>query len=179
MKPVNIPEKSELIGALGVSFAAPMQDGSPGTLGLVSFKLSYGQYLSKGEILLWIRDELCKHLTPFPGPNSIVVFDNMSQHRQFETTIRGWINERGAILLWQSPHSADLNLIENMWKVISDRIQKKRLENSVEKGEPQYSLSTGDLLTCFKFACMSTKAFFKLATACTCEACAGEKDQDN
>ena len=74
-------------------------------------------YLTMKDILLWIKKDLCSILQSFPGPCSVVVFDNMPQHWKFEKPISKWINEKGAILLWNPPNSPDLNLIEKCWGV--------------------------------------------------------------
>ena len=79
-----LPVKMEIIDALGCVFSGPTLFGEIGNVGLVLVKCSVGCNLTIKDILLWIKKDLCSMLRPFPGPCSVVVFDNMPQHQKYE-----------------------------------------------------------------------------------------------
>jgi len=72
-----------------------MRSGKPGTLGLVSYFVKEGK-LILDDIMRWFEVDLAPLLGPFPGPRSVVVLDNMPQHRRMEDRFRAACAARGA-----------------------------------------------------------------------------------
>ena len=88
----------EVVGAISYDpqRARLLRDGKTmGGVCMLSFSM-VPKKLTIGEILDWIEQDLCPHLGPYPGPRSIVLFDNMPQHRSNQLRIEAAINARGA-----------------------------------------------------------------------------------
>ena len=83
---------------------------------MLSFAIAHKK-LTILNILHWIEQDLCPHLGPYPGPRSVVVFDNMPQHRSHQLRIEQAVNRRGAYVFWNPPNSPDLNPIEKLWDI--------------------------------------------------------------
>ena len=62
--------------------------------------------------VLWVRERLCPHLgNALKGEaRSVVVMDNASIHQ--DSRVKDMIEEKGAVLIYCSPYSPDLNPIE-------------------------------------------------------------------
>lgn len=67
IRPV-LPKNSEIVGAMCYipHRALPLRDGSVGNVGLLSMNLTEGTH-DIDSIMLWVRDQLCPLLNPYPG----------------------------------------------------------------------------------------------------------------
>jgi hypothetical protein len=156
-----LPPVCEVIGGISVLSAPdilPLRDGRPGNVGLISMKIVEGA-LGLTNILSWFESELCPLLTPYPGPRSIVVIDNLPQHRSNIGRIRSAINARGAFLLFNPPRSPDLNPIEKLWDVTNAGANRRMVElASGVHGAPR-RFCWGDLIFCLQNARMSEHSY--------------------
>lgn len=76
-----------------------MLDGeTTGTVGLVRYALQREKFCGE-DIARWFENELAPVLTPFPGPRSVVIADNMPEHRshEYEGRLRAAVEGRGAV----------------------------------------------------------------------------------
>ena len=120
-----LPRTVEVIGAFGV-LPKKFQNGK-GNLGICAASLKKGRVNAK-DIIQFIEEELLPIVTPYPGPNSIIVLDNMPVHRANETKIKQLLNAKGAFLLWNPPNSPDLNPIEKCWDVVLAWVNRRVTE---------------------------------------------------
>lgn len=118
-----MPETVGVIGALGVVAPAPLR-GSPaqaGDVGLICYMLNPDGGLTTPDIVTFFEQHLAPHLNAFPGQRSVVILDNAPGHRALtnnaQLRIRTAVARRGALLIWNPPHSPDLNPIEHLWHV--------------------------------------------------------------
>lgn len=161
--PAIVPRSCEVVGAIGVTEPRPLRDGRPGTLGLVSYQLVEGT-LSIEEIVTWFEDVLAPMLNPFPGPRSLVVLDNMPQHRSMEGRFRDACSARGAILLWNPPNSPDLNPIEKLWDVAISAYNRRHAELLAGLHGPVRPFALGDAIHCLNEARLSLSAYYTIFT---------------
>lgn len=120
-----------------------MLSGQLGNLGLMHFALQYRKF-DGDDIIDWVETELAPMLNRFPEPQSIVVLDNMPEHRHFEARIRAAVYARGAILLWNPPNSADLNSIEHLWSVCVDHANNRLM--ALQASPNPRAFHIGDLI---------------------------------
>lgn len=114
-----MPSTVEVIAAISLlphHLHLPLRDGRNGTVGLIASKVVHNK-LNVPDILHFIQHILCPTLTPYPGPRSLVVLDNLGRHRMHAAQIRHWINLRGAFLIWNPARSPDMNVIEKYFDV--------------------------------------------------------------
>jgi hypothetical protein len=80
-------------------------------VGLICFTANDEKF-NGDTIAQWFEDVLAPCLGPYPGPRSLVVCDNMPQHRQYqiESRIHNAVVARGAALIWGPAQSPDLNV---------------------------------------------------------------------
>jgi len=138
-----------------------LRDGRTGDVGHVSFALQ-NKKLDFPNIIRWIRYALCPILTPYPGPRSIVLFDNRPEHRSHQLFIEYLINRRGAYCLWNPPQSPDLNPQEKMWDVTQSSAKRRMHELAAGMHGAQRPFGLGDLIFCLQEARLSLRAFYKL-----------------
>lgn len=153
-----VPPSCEVVGALATVSPRLLQDGRLGNVGLCSFNLVEGK-LSIEDILTWFEQRLTPMLNPFPGPRSIVVLDNMPQHRSNERRLRALCDSRGALLVWNPPNSPDLNPIEKMWDVVKSSATRRHVELMAGLHGPARPFGMGDLVECLSQSRLSTKAY--------------------
>ena len=136
-----------MVGALSVEDPLPLQDGRIGDIGLCSFCLVDGK-LSIDNILDWFANTLAPSLNAYPGPRSIVVMDNMPQHRSNEQLLKAICDHRGALLVWNPPNSPDLNPIEKLWDVVKSTANRRHAELMAGLHGPPRPFAYGDLIEC-------------------------------
>jgi DDE superfamily endonuclease len=78
--------------------------------------------------LEWFEQDLAPLLQPYPHPRSLVVIDNLLEHRSHAQQISNAITSQGARLLFNPPRSPDLNPIEKLWDVCNAHTQRKMSE---------------------------------------------------
>ena len=61
-------------------------------------------------------------LVPNLCPGDLVVMDNLSAHRN--ATVKRWIEEAGANILFTPPYSPDFNPIEEAWAKLKDILRR-------------------------------------------------------
>lgn len=61
-------------------------------------------------------------LVPSLVPGDVVVMDNLSAHRN--ATVKRWIEEAGATILFTPPYSPEFNPIEEAWAKIKDILRR-------------------------------------------------------
>lgn len=121
--------RCEIIAAISVVMPAPLV-GDPtrtGDIGVIAYKLCTPR-LGKPEIIDFIINVLPPLLNPFPGPRSVLVMDNMPEHREQEDVFRAAIEARGAVLVFQPAQSPDLNPIEKLWDVLVSGAHRRSLQ---------------------------------------------------
>lgn len=153
-----VPASFEVVGALSTVNPRPLRDGSIGQVGLCTFHLTEGK-LSIDEILEWFAHRLAPMLNAYPGPRSIVVLDNMPQHRSNQRLLQALCAQRGALLVWNPPNSPDLNPIEKMWDVATSSVCRKHVALMSGLQGPPRALGLGDLVECLTQSRLSTKAY--------------------
>src|SRR5262249_21280046 len=99
----------------------------------------------------------------YPGPNSIVVLDNAPGHRALENfaqqRITIAVQRRGALLIWNPPHSPDLNPIEHVWHVTKAHMKRRVLAlYTGQLGLPR-AFAFPDLQWCLQVARLSREVF--------------------
>lgn len=153
-----LPPSFEVVGALSVVDPRPLQDGRIGTVGLCSFSLVEGK-LSIEDILHWFSNNLAPRLNAFPGPRSIVVLDNMPQHRSNQRLLRAICDRHGALLVWNPPNSPDLNPIEKLWDVVKSSASRRHVELMAGLSGPPRAFTFGDLIECLSRSRLSVRAY--------------------
>ncbi|KAH3763728.1 hypothetical protein Pelo_4418 [Pelomyxa schiedti] len=139
----------EVIAAIGVVAPDLMGNGSLGDIGTISFSLREGR-LEKEEKIAFYTKALPPCLSTHPGPHSVVVLDNMPQHRQQEVEITSAINAAGAFIAWNPPQSPDLNLIEKFWDVVLHQVTQHHLELVSGMHGTPWSAMLEDLVYCLQ-----------------------------
>lgn len=159
LRPI-LPTTMEVCGAIGYipHSALPLRDGSIGDVGLFSFTMTRKK-LTPHQILRWFKYDLSPLLTPFPGPRSIVVLDNMPTHRKHRRRLERWARQRGAFLVWNPPQSPDLNPIEKLWDVILAHVKRRIVELGAGMHGASRKFGVGDLMMCLIKARLSLRAF--------------------
>lgn len=158
-----MPAHTGVIGALGVVAPAVMLDGDIGDLGLFNFAVKNGECLTTADIVQWFEQTLSPLLGPFPGPRSIVVLDNAPGHRALDNfaqnRIVASVQRRGALLIWNPPHSPDWNPIEHIWHV-NNALMKRRIIDLATgaNGNVPRPFAPADLPVCLQQARLSRKA---------------------
>ena len=61
-------------------------------------------------------------LVPNLCPGDLVVMDNLSAHRN--ATVKRWIEEAGASILFTPPYSPEFNPIEEAWAKLKDIVRR-------------------------------------------------------
>jgi transposase len=158
-----MPPYTGVIGALGLVVPAPMLKGGVGDVGLRCYAVKRGEGLTTLDIVHFFEHILSPFLNPYPGPNSIVILDNAPGHRALENfaqqRITISVQRRGALLIWNPPHSPDLNPIEHLWWV-SKVLMKHRLIKlyTGQLGVPR-AFATPDLEHCLQTARLSREVY--------------------
>ena len=162
-----MPAHTGVIGALGVVAAAPMLDGGQGDLGLFSFAIKNGECLTTMDIVNYFEQTLSPLLNPFPGPRSIVVLDNAPGHRAIENYAQHRITiavaRRGALLIWNPPHSPDWNPIEHLWNVCLAHMKWMIIDLATGRnGNLPRPFMPADLPVCLRMSRLSREAYASL-----------------
>ena len=115
-----VTPRQEIAGALAYmpNRSLPLQDGRLGDVGLIDFviqepklgvattlhwvlfcyifwfDISWCVFLSTRLLVYQITHDLVKHLTPYPGPCSLVILDNMPEHQKHKKVIEKVRNKR-------------------------------------------------------------------------------------
>lgn len=91
-----------------------------GAIGAENVKAAlYGQWATNGDIFnTFVRDELAPSLKK----GDVVLMDNVNFHKS--ESVRQYIEERGAKLMFLPPYSPDFSPIENMWSKIKSILRK-------------------------------------------------------
>lgn len=156
----DMPKKVCVIGALSIVDPLPMVSGELGDVGLIAMQSQEKNFTAE-EILLWFRNTLAPQLTPFPGPRSIVLIDNMPEHRRWDIfpQLRHLITSRGAMLITNPPQSPDLNPIEKFWDVTLATSRRRMFELILGKHGPQRKFNVGDLVYVLQTTRMSLRSY--------------------
>jgi len=78
--------------------------------GFVDYELTEGTF-DRETFLDAAERVICDHITPFPGPRSIVLIDNASIHRSVR--LMEAVNARGGMLMFTPPYCWDLTPLDN------------------------------------------------------------------
>jgi hypothetical protein len=159
LRPI-LPTTMEVCGAIGYMphLALPLRDGSVGDVGMITFTLARTK-LTPRQILRWIKHDLLPVMTPFPGPRSIAVFDNMPTHRKHKTKIERWFRRRGAFVLWNPPQSPDLNPLEKFWDIVLAHAKRWMVGLAAGLHGASRKFAVGDLMMCLMKGRLSLRAF--------------------
>lgn len=144
----------EVIAAIGVTSPKPLADGTSGDIGALSFFFREGR-LEKSDKINFYTHMLPVQLSAHPGPHSVVVLDNMPQHREQATEISAAFASSGAYIAWNPPQSPDLNLIEKFWDVVAAKAAHLHLELLSGKHGAFRCLELPDLIECLQNARLS------------------------
>ncbi len=127
-----------------------------------------------------ITQDLVPLLQPYPQARSVVLFDNLPQHRKYKAQItrvywfyRGLesspcscipclyeaINARGAFVLWNSPNSPDLNPIEKLWDIVLAYCRQRMFELACGMHGSARKFGCGDLSICLRKARLTSKSY--------------------
>jgi hypothetical protein len=133
-----------------------MLSGGIGGFGIMSCTYTEGS-LSVHDILNWVKNDLAPRMTPFPGPRSVAIFDNMPEHRKLQEPIERAIAAYGGIVIWNPPQSPDLNLIEKLWDNVLAHCNRCIFELLAAGAHRTFGL--GDLLSALSNARLGVHAF--------------------
>lgn len=158
-----MPHYTGVIGALGVVAPAVMLDGDVGDLGLFTFSIKNGECLATADIVQFFEQTLSPLLGPFPGPRSIVVLDNAPGHRALDNFAQQRfvvsVQRRGALLIWNPPHSPDWNPIEHIWHINNALMKRMIIDLACGRnGNLPRPFTPADLPVCLRQARLSRKA---------------------
>jgi len=157
-----MPNYSGVIGALGVVPPGPMLDGGQGDLGLICYASRFGAALSTMDIVLFFERVLAPQLGAYPGPRSVVILDNAPGHRALENfaqqRILAAVQRRGAILIWNPPHSPDMNPIEHLWGVFKAHMKWRVIELATGRLGVPRPFAPADLDYCLRKSRLSRRA---------------------
>jgi hypothetical protein len=138
-----------------------MRSGQLGIVGLMHFSVQYEKFTAQ-DIVSWVEQDLAPMLNAYPGPQSVVVMDNMPEHRALEQRIAAAIRSRGAMLLWNPPQSPDLNPIEKLWDVAISHANARLVQvlaGHWAPGGASRAFNIGDLILALQDARMSLNAY--------------------
>jgi len=163
LQPVMSPTM-EVVGALSVLPASHIRilddNGAAriGDIGLISYRMCQGN-LPISDTLDWITQDLVPLLQPYPQARSVVLFDNLPQHRKYKAQITRAINARGAFVLWNSPNSPDLNPIEKLWDIVLAYCRQRMFELACGMHGSARKFGCGDLSICLRKARLTSKSY--------------------
>ena len=160
-----MPAKMCVIGALGMVSPAPMASGELGDVGLIAYGIQPHNYTAE-EILMWFTNTLAPLLNVYPGPRSIVLIDNMPEHRRWDIfpALRDAIHSRGAILLTNPPQSPDLNPIEKFWDVSSAACVRLLVDLLIGGHGEARKFTQADLMFALQTSRMTVKSYHAMIT---------------
>lgn len=159
-----MPAYTGVIGALGVVAPQMMLDPRlPGDLGLYCYALKRAEALTTADIVHFFEHILSQHLNAYPGPRSVVVLDNAPGHRALanfeQQRILIAVQRRGALLIWNPPHSPDLNPIEHLWNVAKAHMKRRVIGLCTGQLGVRRPFGVGDLMWCLQAARLSRDAY--------------------
>jgi hypothetical protein len=95
--------------------------GAYGTRGLLAVDVIPETY-NQARFESFFKHFVLPELNPYPGPNSIVVIDNARIHNRRK--LFDMCFSKGALLLFLSPYSPDMNPIEKFWATTKMHLKK-------------------------------------------------------
>lgn len=79
-------------------------------------------YCTKDDFMHWFENYLLPHVGPYPGPNSVIVFDNCSVHDW--RGVEDMVERRGGVAVWLPAFSPDKAPVEKVWAAIEGHLRR-------------------------------------------------------
>ena len=89
--------------------------------GIVAYDIVSGS-MNGRRLYMWTYYRLLQHCTAFPGPNSVLILDNVGFHRN--RIFRRIVQFHGARLMYLPPYSPHLNVIELLFNALKQHLRK-------------------------------------------------------
>ena len=92
--------------------------------GTVAYNVLPGS-MNKNKLFWWTYICLIPKLSPYPGPNSVLVLDNVSFHRSI--MFKALCMAYGIKIIYLPPYSPHLNVIELLFNAIKTNLKKYQI----------------------------------------------------
>jgi len=98
-----------------------------------------------GDFLDGVQAAVLPHITPFPGPRSVVILDNASIHKRDEFSAA--VRARGGMVLWLPPYCWHLNPIEEAFGAVRQWLMRNKHMATQLGGTQQFLNAAFDSVT--------------------------------